>query len=625
MPRVWRGGRRAWMTGAVLGLVLLASWIGSAAAAVFDTPPKLGDRRVELTWAPDADDPVHDGNTVLRTGDRRTTIHIPGRVVRLILSSGDGTRAFSIAEGDDAIRPWRTDSSSVTSEYLPFGPTGAPEVLAIHASDRRFLGSLSNGDLGLWRLDRQGPPEVFSGPGRLRAMLFYPGLRDTADLRFVTVGMDDTLRVWRQPGELLGPRYAIPVPGGSTDALAMSSDRRRVAVGTSEGEVRVYEIVTPPDTPFLRLLGHAGPVTSIVFTRGGGKMASADATGQVRIWKLPEGTLLATVETGAAAPFIGFSPPEGRILFVVLPDGTLEMRSGDDGTLYRSESVLPSAGLRVTASVLTADGIRTLVGDNDGGITVIRAGVCKAAADQPRCFGGYMVWRSPTPNIEDRKLLRVYNYADSTWTFQGVQRAFSDPDSIIRRRSPRRPGIMDPEEPIVIAGPQNGMPYYYSVTRFDLRYLEGGIFQVYPDSTDAVWNGFYRDVPEGAPTPIVAEAPARTALPLLDEVIVVPNPYEIGKVPWEQLGEPHVEFRHLPETATIHIYTLSGELVRTIEHGAGRYEESRDAAAWNFLNSAGKRVVSGVYIYQVETHAEVTAGGAHLPGEVLEGYFTVIF
>jgi hypothetical protein len=625
MPRVWRGGRQAWMAAAVLGLAGVVSWIGLAAAAVFETPPTLGNRRVELRWQPDADDPVYNGNTVLDAGPRLTTLHAPGRVVRVILASGDGSRAFSFAEGDNAIRSWLTIDGTVIPEYLPFGPGGAPEILALHASDRRLLGALPDGHLVLWRLERSDPPEVLPGAGPLRSLLLFPGLRDTADLRFVTVGKDDTLRVWRQPGQILGPGYAIPILGGATGALAMSADRRFVAVGTQDGGVRVYDIVTPPDTPRLRLTGHPGPVTGVVFTRGGGKLASVDETGQVRIWKMPEGTLLVPpVETGSVAPSIGFSPPEGRILFVALPNGTLQMRNGSDGSLYRAEPVFPQGALRVTAYALTADGIRTLIGDNNGGITVIRAGVCKAAADQPTCFGGYMVWRSPTPNIEDRKLLRVYSYADSTWTFLGAERVFSDPDSIIGRRNPRRPGITDPETAILIAGPQNGMPYYYSVTRFDLRYLEGGVFQVYPDSTEAVWKGFYRDLPGGPPTAIVAEAPARSRPPLLDQVIVVPNPYEIGKVPWEQLGEPHVEFRHLPEVATIRIYTLAGDLVRTIDHGRGRYQESSDAAAWNLRNSAGAQVTSGVYIYQVETHAEVTAGGEHLPGEVIEGYFTVV-
>jgi WD40 repeat protein len=610
-----------------LGSILLAVWVGSVAATVFNTPPTLGDRRVMLTWQPDADDPLYNGNTVLRVEPRITTIHGAGQAVRLIVSSSDGSTAYSVAEGGDGILGWLTDDGSVTVS-LPLGPAGEPGAelpvaLAMHASDRRILGVLPNGDLRLWRLDRPGPPETIVGQGGVRALLFYPGVRDTASLPYVSVGTDSTLRVWRRPGELLGPRYAIPVPGGTTGALDMTSDRKLVAVGTRDGMIRIYNVESPPDSPLL-ILGrdndrHNGAVTSLTFTKGRRKLASVDTTGQVRIWRIPEGTLLATVETGAVAPFIAYSPPDGRILFVVMADGRLEMRNGDSGDIYRSEQVFQPAGVRVvTQSILTAEGVRTLVGDDDGGVTVIRAGTCRPGADQPTCFGGYMIWRSPSTNIEDRKLLRIYNYADSTWTFREAERAFSDPDSIIRRKNP--PVRNEPPmEDFDIAGPPNGVPYFYSLTRFDLRYFEGGVFQVFPDGAQAVWNGFFRDRPGDPPTPLVAEAIPDSVAPLLGRVIVVPNPFEINK--WEKEWlEPHVEFRNLPKAATIRIYTLGGDLVRVIEHGRGRYGDLRDASAWDFRNSSGNRVTSGVYVYQV-----VTPAGNHLPGEVTQGYFTVVF
>jgi hypothetical protein len=392
-----------------------------------------------------------------------------------------------------------------------------------------------------------------------------------------------------------------------------------VAIGTQDGEVRVYNIETPPDTPFLRLTGHNQAVTGVTFTKDRSKLASVDTSGRVCLWKIPEGTLLTTLETGAAASSIAFTPPDGRILFVVMANGRLDIRSGNNGAVYRSERVphLPEERI-VTQSILTSDGVRTVVGDDDGGVTVVRAGPCRPGADQPSCFGGYKIWRSPTRNIEDRKLMRIYDYTDSTWTFRDSRRAFSDPDSIIRRKNPpeRR------EEPMGdydIAGPPNGVPYYYSITRFDWHYQDGGLFPVFSDSTQAVWNGFYRDHPGDPPTPLMAAAPGDSVPPLLAEVIVVPNPFAIDK--WDvQWGEPHVEFRNLPETATIRIYTLAGDLVRVIEHGRGRYQELRDASAWDFLNFSHRRVTSGVYVYQV-----VTPATSHLPGEVAQGYFTVVF
>ncbi len=636
MPRVAHGGRREWVgrmaRWAPLGSILLAGWVGSVAAAVFNTPPMLGDRRVELTWQPDADDPVYNGNVVVRVDTLYAAIHPAARAVRLLMSSSDGSMVYSAAEGESVIRGWAITDGRVEVD-LPLGQAGEPAaempvVLTMHASDQRILGALRNGDFRLWRLDRSGPPESIVGQTGVRALVFYPAVSDTADLRFVSAGTDDTLRVWLRPGELLGPGYAIAVPGGATGALDMTSDRKLVAVGTRDGTIRIYDIESPPSSPLL-ILGqgserHNGPVTGLTFTKGRRKLASVDSTGQVRIWRIPEGTLLTAMETGAVAPFVALSSPDGALLSVVTSEGRLEVRSGDSGAIYRSESVFQTTGaFLVTKSILTTDGARMVIGDDDGRITVIRARPCRPGADEPGCFGGYMIWRSRTPNIEDRKLLRIYNYADSTWTFRDSVRTFSDPDSIIRRKNPyvrNEPEMEDFE----VAGPFNGIPYFYSITRFDSRYLEGGVFPVFPDGAQAVWNGFYRDISGGPPTPLTAEAPPDSVAPLLGQVIVVPNPFDIREferlTPGGSPQEPQVEFRHLPEAATIRIYTLGGDLVRLIEHGRSRYGVAGDASAWDFKNSSGKLVVSGVYIYQV-----VTPAGNHLPGEVTQGRFTVVF
>lgn len=630
MPRVARGGRQGWVVGMALGSILLAGWVGSVAATVFDTPPTIGDRRVELTWQPDADDPVYNGNIVVRVDATYTTIHHAGRPVRLILSNSDGSMAFSAAEGENVIRGWDIADGHVETD-LPLGPAGEPAAelpvaLAMHASDQRILGALANGDLRLWRLDRPGPPERFAGQTGVRALVFYPGVSDTSDLRFVSVGTDDTLRVWLRPGEPLGSGYAIPISGGTTGALDMSSDRKLVAVGTQDGTIRIYDVGSPPSSPLL-ILGqgddrHSGAVTSVTFTKSHRKLASVDVNGQIRIWRIPEGTLLATAETGAVAPFIALSAPDGALLTVVTAAGRLEVRNGNSGAIY--EPVFQVPGVRVvTMSVLTTDGARTLVGDDDGRITVVRARPCRPSADQPECFGGYQIWRSRTPNIEDRKLLRIYDYADSTWTFRGAVRAFSDPDSIIARKPPH-----EPREPVIddfeIPGPPNGVPYFYSVTRFNTYYLGGADFPVYPDTAQAYWDGFFRDRPGGPPTPLVAEAAPNSVAPVLGDVIVVPNPFVVREferiTPRESPQVPQVEFRHLPAAATIRIYTLGGDLVRVIEHGPDRYGDADDASAWDFKNSSGKRVASGVYIYQV-----VTPAGNHLPGELAQGHFTVVF
>jgi hypothetical protein len=61
-----------------------------------------------------------------------------------------------------------------------------------------------------------------------------------------------------------------------------------------------------------------------------------------------------------------------------------------------------------------------------------------------------------------------------------------------------------------------------------------------------------------------------------------------------------VRFANLPAAFnTIKIYTLSGDLVQTIDHdGTGGYGE----ASWNLISRNGQEVVSGIYLYVVESN-----------------------
>ena len=89
----------------------------------------------------------------------------------------------------------------------------------------------------------------------------------------------------------------------------------------------------------------------------------------------------------------------------------------------------------------------------------------------------------------------------------------------------------------------------------------------------------------------------------LDAIRVVPNPY-VGAAAWEQgspqvggRGEREVQFRHLPQTATIRIFNIRGELVRTLEHnGTG----GDGQLSWDLKTSENLDIASGMYVFHVE-------------------------
>jgi len=89
----------------------------------------------------------------------------------------------------------------------------------------------------------------------------------------------------------------------------------------------------------------------------------------------------------------------------------------------------------------------------------------------------------------------------------------------------------------------------------------------------------------------------------LDRIKVVPNPYVVT-ASWEEAspytsgrGPRKIEFTHLPQVCTIRIFTVSGELVTTIEHNSSLLDGS---AEWNLLTRDNLTVSYGLYIYHVE-------------------------
>ncbi len=90
--------------------------------------------------------------------------------------------------------------------------------------------------------------------------------------------------------------------------------------------------------------------------------------------------------------------------------------------------------------------------------------------------------------------------------------------------------------------------------------------------------------------------PERTTL-----LVNYPNPFNPETwIPY-QLAEP--------ATVTLHIYAVSGALVRTLDVGhqaAGRYQERSRAAYWDGKNESGEPVASGVYFYTL-TAGDFTA------------------
>ena len=87
----------------------------------------------------------------------------------------------------------------------------------------------------------------------------------------------------------------------------------------------------------------------------------------------------------------------------------------------------------------------------------------------------------------------------------------------------------------------------------------------------------------------------------LDRIKVVPNPYMVGSL-WEpEFGElrkeplRQIQFIHLPSSCEIYIFTLAGDLIKTISH-----ESISGTQTWDLRAEGGREIAAGIYLYQVK-------------------------
>lgn len=81
----------------------------------------------------------------------------------------------------------------------------------------------------------------------------------------------------------------------------------------------------------------------------------------------------------------------------------------------------------------------------------------------------------------------------------------------------------------------------------------------------------------------------------IDDINVFPNPYYGLNIVERDVFNRYVTFSHLPQKATIRVFSLAGILVRTIEK-----DNATQFATWNLQNQEGLPVASGVYIVYID-------------------------
>jgi hypothetical protein len=218
-----------------------------------------------------------------------------------------------------------------------------------------------------------------------------------------------------------------------------------------------------------------------------------------------------------------------------------------------------------------------------------------------RNFSAYRVWRSENPSYPEASftLLAQYDVPDDSFEYNlGLQYSFTD-SNLVR-----------------------GKTYVYSVTSISIPSLA---YQTVPAPPPDSGNIVVEVPVEPLRSGVLVNA-TRIDLPFsvatsVDQVAVVPNPYRTDRdytlesggyeglfSQWDETKRL-VKFINLPEVCTIRIFSLSGDLVRTVNHdGRSASGISRGDVNVPLVSESNRALASGIYVFTVDSNLGTQTG-----------------
>ncbi len=152
-----------------------------------------------------------------------------------------------------------------------------------------------------------------------------------------------------------------------------------------------------------------------------------------------------------------------------------------------------------------------------------------------------------------------------------------------------------------------GTGYYYAVTSYDKGHSDWPVTPA-KDSVPPLESSIYASLyAQSSLDPNLTIRPFRTTIApaqSFNNVIVVPNPFVLESGSTIPDEKSVIQFINIPNPCTIRIYTIRGDLVKTIRHNDGSGIEF-----WNQQTDYGQFVGSGVYVYYI---SDAPSGGTKI-------------
>ncbi|HKH17724.1 MAG TPA: BTAD domain-containing putative transcriptional regulator [Solirubrobacteraceae bacterium] len=314
-----------------------------------------------------------DGRRLVLPGPQQTIVRDAGtmRVVRRLpfgfdqasqaeLSPDDGLLAVAGEDGSLRLLDLRTGVLRVAT-----GPRDEPvERIAFTPDGRSVITANADGAVNVWDARRAAVAETLAGHASA-----VRSLAVASDGRTLySASTDGSVIIWDLDGaRRLGRPFRAGAANDRNARYALSSDGDLLAVGQDDGAVSVvdartlvrqreFPVVTPPrvlgiafvpgthllvvggEDGFLalvdadsgkalrRLRGHELAVSTPGISADGRLMVTAARDQTVRFWSLPDGRSLGSPLRFQRVPYDAQLSPDGRLVAVVIPPDTLELR-----------------------------------------------------------------------------------------------------------------------------------------------------------------------------------------------------------------------------------------------------------------------------------------------------------
>ena len=327
----------------------------------------------------------------LETGDLTTLGEHTGGSVNLVGFSPDGGFLVSVVRHipktksnsePSEIKVWDIKArKAVLSLNLPFLMTAAV------SPDGKLLATQDFSDLAAVKLrdvaTKRELPSLEAGSGSPISIAFAPDGK-----RLVGCGAEG-MKTWNLATRKIDQTYK-----DVDTLLGISPDGRRLASSTHGGAIDLWDSATGERVATMK--GHAGPVSSLAFSRDGNHVASAGADGTLKVWNTT-GDMSAVLLT---VPGTGTRPRAARLWLSEDPQTFLSGFTTTTIRFWNSATGKPSgvpfeSKALVTRYSSAADG-KIALGDADGRVTIWDAAAGKAV----RTFQG------PTKDMNDVALSR---------------------------------------------------------------------------------------------------------------------------------------------------------------------------------------------------------------------------